>query len=239
VLMFLDVTEKEERERLRREFTANISHELKTPLTSISGFAELIAGGVADGEDARRFAANIHREAGRLITLVGDIIRLSQLDGGEFDFERDPLDLRTLSLEVTDRLASVAAARQITLSVEGGSLFIRGNYQIVSQMIYNLVENGIRYNREGGYVRICLQETQGTLNLTVADNGIGIPKEAQPRIFERFFRVDKSHSKEVGGTGLGLSIVKHAAARHGAKVSLVSEEGKGTSVTLSFPKAAT
>lgn len=239
VLMFLDVTEKEERERLRREFTANISHELKTPLTSISGFAELIANGIADEADSRRFAANIHREASRLITLVTDIIRLSQLDGGEFKFDAAPLDLYALACEAVERLENVAAAGGVTLTVEGEPTLIAGNYQIVSQMICNLAENGIRYNRAGGFVRVSVKESAEGAVLTVTDNGIGIPTEAQPRVFERFFRVDKSHSKEIGGTGLGLSIVKHGALCHGATVSLASEEGKGTEITVFFPKSAT
>lgn len=239
VLMFLDVTEKEERERLRREFTANISHELKTPLTSISGFAELIANGIADGEDSRRFAGNIHREASRLITLVADIIRLSQLDGGEFKFEEEPLDLSAIAHEVVERLENVAATGEITLTAEGETAYIAGNLQIVSQMVYSLAENGIRYNRRGGFVRVSVGKSEDSVLLTVSDNGIGIPTEAQPRVFERFFRVDKSHSKEIGGTGLGLSIVKHGALCHGATVSLASEEGKGTEITVRFPKSAT
>lgn len=239
VLMFLDVTEKEERERLRREFTANISHELKTPLTSISGFAELIANGIADGEDSRRFAGNIHREASRLITLVADIIRLSQLDGGEFKFEEAPFNLLAVAREVAERLENVAATGQVTLTAEGEDAYIAGNLQIVSQMVYNLAENAIRYNRAGGFVRIRVAKEADAVLLTVTDNGIGIPQDAQSRVFERFFRVDKSHSKEIGGTGLGLSIVKHAALCHGATLALASEEGKGTEISVRFPKSAT
>ena len=239
VLMFLDVTEKEERDRLRREFTANISHELKTPLTSISGFAELIANGIADGEDSRRFAGNIHREASRLITLVADIIRLSQLDGGEFKFEEEPLDLLAVAREVAERLENAAALGEITLTAEGENALIAGNLQIVNQMVYNLAENAIRYNRAGGFVHIKVEKTADAVLLTVTDSGIGIPQDAQPRVFERFFRVDKSHSKEIGGTGLGLSIVKHGALCHGATLSLTSEEGKGTEIAVRFPRLAT
>ena len=235
VLMLLDVTEREERERLRREFTANISHELKTPLTSISGFAELIAAGVATEEDSRRFAENIHREAGRLITLVGDIIHLSEIDGGELPFDEEPIDLAATAAEVLSRLESIAAQAEIALSFEGEHALVRGNAGLVERMIYNLVENGIHYNRTGGYVRVRVENNGDRIALFVTDNGIGIPHEAQSRVFERFFRVDKSHSKEIGGTGLGLSIVKHAAARHGATLTLTSEVGKGTTVALYFP----
>lgn len=235
VLMLLDVTEKEERERLRREFTANISHELKTPLTSISGFAELIEKGIADGEDSRRFAGNIYTEAQRLITLVGDIIRLSQLDGGEFAFDENRLDLYAIAEEVLGRLGNVAEKQGVSLRLAGEHVGVAGNLQIVSLMIYNLVENGIQYNRAGGHVEVFVARAEGGVLLRVSDSGIGIPPEAQSRVFERFFRVDKSHSKENGGTGLGLSIVKHAAARHHARLSLTSEVGKGTEVSLVFP----
>ena len=235
VIMILDVTEKEERDRLRREFTANVSHELKTPLTSISGFAELIGNGLAGEEDVRRFAGNIYREARRLITLVGDIIRLSQMDGGEVSMDEEQIDLYAVARETVERLRNVAEDRQVTLTVEGEPVYVSGNYQLISLMIYNLAENGIQYNREGGQVHVRVRRTGKGAELQVADTGIGIPKEAQSRVFERFYRVDKSHSKEIGGTGLGLSIVTHAAACHGATVTLESEEGKGTVITLIFP----
>lgn len=236
VLTALDVTESEARERLRREFTANISHEMKTPLTSISGFAELIGNGVADGEDARRFAGRIHADAQRMITLVGDIIRLSQLDGGEIPFDELPVDLAAVARDVTERLQPFAASRGVTLTLDAESAPVRGNRQTAELMLHNLVENGIHYHGERDpYVRVTVKPDARGVLLRVEDNGIGIPPEAQNRVFERFYRVDKSHSRELGGTGLGLSIVKHAAAYHGAALSLESESEKGTAVTLVFP----
>ena len=234
VIVIIDDTEKEHREGLRREFTSNISHELKTPLTSISGFAELIRDGIAQGEDAKRFAANIHKEAGRLIVLVGDIIKLSMLDGGEVDVG-DEIDLYELAGGVIERLSNVAESAGITLSLDGDAALIHGNERTVEEMIYNLVDNGIKYNREGGFVKLRVFSDFGDAVLSVSDNGIGIPADKQDRVFERFYRVDKSHSKAIGGTGLGLSIVKHAAARHGAKITLKSEEGIGTEITVRFP----
>lgn len=234
VLVILDETEKESRERLRREFTANISHELKTPLTSISGFAELIKNDMTDPENTHRFAERIYREAQRLIALVGDIIRLSQLDDGEIPYDSDPIDLLEVAEETRERLENVAAAQQITLRIIGDSITVRGNRQILSEMLYNLLDNAIKYNRPGGEAEIELSCVDGKKCVTVRDNGIGIPKEEQPRIFERFFRVDKSHSKEIGGTGLGLSIVKHGAAFHHAQITLDSAPGVGTKIVLLF-----
>lgn len=235
VLVILDETEKEERETLRREFTSNVSHELKTPLTSISGFAELIRGGMTDAEDTRHFADNIYKEAQRLIVLVGDIIKLSQLDGGEIPYDECPQDLYEIAKETEERLDMVATSHKVNLELTGEHTSIRGNRQILEEMIYNLVDNGIKYNHEGGNVRIRVAEENGRAVVSVADNGIGIPKDQQSRVFERFYRVDKSHSKEIGGTGLGLSIVKHGAAFHKATVTMNSEPGKGTEISLTFP----
>lgn len=235
VIFIIDETEKENREALRREFTSNISHELKTPLTSISGFAELVRDGVTDEDDTKRFAANIHREAQRLIVLVGDIIKLSRLDGGEIDCD-ERVDLYEIACEVTERLANVAERAGITLSVTGGEAFVNGNPDTLEEMIYNLTDNGIKYGKAGGFVKIGLSSTDTDTVLTVADNGIGIPNDKQDRVFERFYRVDKSHSKEIGGTGLGLSIVKHAAMCHKATISLESTYGEGTEITIRFPK---
>ena len=235
VIVIVDVTEKEERESLRREFTSNISHELKTPLTSISGFAEIIKSGLAAEGDAERFAEKIHKEASRLISLVGDIIRLSQLDGGEIPYDDEKVDLYEVACEVNERLESVAEKAEIEFSVVGERTLIDGNYTIVEEIIYNLCDNAIKYNRRGGYVKINVFAENEECCVSVSDNGIGIPKDKRDRVFERFYRVDKSHSKEIGGTGLGLSIVKHAAAYHKASVDLVSEEGVGTTVTVRFP----
>lgn len=237
VIVVFDVTEKEEREALRREFTSNISHELKTPLTSISGFAELIGSGMAEGEDAKRFAGNIHKEASRLITLVGDIIRLSQLDGGEIPYDEEPIDLLAVGEEVSERLSAVAEKAGITVSVSGEQVSVPGNYTAIEEIIYNLTDNAIKYNRPGGFVKISVSLSGSEGCVSVSDNGIGIPKDKQDRVFERFYRVDKSHSRAIGGTGLGLSIVKHAVAYHKAKLKLKSEEGVGTEITVSFEGA--
>lgn len=234
VIMVIDVTEREEREELRRSFTANVSHELKTPLTSISGFAELIRDGIADGDDARRFAGNIYKEASRLITLVGDIIKLNQVDGGELPFDGE-VNLSLICRQVADRLEPIAKSAGVELSVRGNSSAVMGNRQLLEEMVYNLADNAIKYNKPGGWVTVATEASRTGATLTVSDNGIGIPKGEQDRVFERFYRVDKSHSRQIGGTGLGLSIVKHIAAYHSAKISLDSEEGVGTSVSLSFP----
>lgn len=234
VIVIIDVTEKEEREALRREFTSNISHELKTPLTSISGFAEIIKSGLSDKEETEHFAANIYKEASRLVSLVGDIIRLTQLDGGEIPYDDEDVNLFEIADEVAARLENIAERKGVKLSLEGCALAVRGNYTIIEEMVYNLCDNAIKYNREGGFVRISVFEDGGEHCVRVADNGIGIPQDKQDRVFERFYRVDKSHSKEIGGTGLGLSIVKHAAAYHKAKITLESAEGEGTTVTVRF-----
>ncbi|MBQ7386728.1 MAG: histidine kinase [Clostridia bacterium] len=235
VIMIIDDTEKEERESLRREFTSNVSHELKTPLTSISGYSELISSGMADGEDARRFAKKIKRESDRLVTLVGDIIRLTQLDGGEIPYDDGVLDLSRIAAQVADRLADVAAAEEVSLKVSAERAEVLGNEKILDEMIHNLIDNAIKYNRQGGSVKIhCKPTPEGAL-LVVSDTGIGIPADMQDRVFERFYRVDKSHSRKIGGTGLGLSIVKHAAAYHKAKITLKSVQYEGTEISVLFP----
>ena len=235
VLVIIDVTEREEREALRREFTSNVSHELKTPLTSISGFAEIIRTGMAEGDEARHFADNIHKESSRLISLVGDIIKLSRLDGGEIPYDDEPVELYRTSNDVVSRLAPIAEGAEVTLNLEGEEMRIEGNSTAIEEMIYNLCDNAIKYNRRGGSVTVRVFSDGKSAVISVSDTGIGIPKDKQERVFERFYRVDKSHSKAIGGTGLGLSIVKHAAAYHGATIELDSTEGVGTTVTFKFP----
>ena len=234
VIIIFDETEKAKREELRREFSANVSHELKTPLTSIMGYAELIGNGIADGADARSFAEDIHSEATRLLALVGDIIRLNQVDGGEIPYD-GKIEIMSILNSVKTRLHPIAQSKNISIGLEGEEAHIMGNYQIFEELIYNLVDNGITYGKEGGFVNVLMKKQDGSLTVTVSDNGIGIPKGQQERVFERFYRVDKSHSKSIGGTGLGLSIVKHAVAYHRGTLKLESELGKGTSVELNFP----
>ena len=236
-LLLFDITERENAEQLRREFTANVSHELKTPLHSISGCAELMKNGLVKPEDTARFAGQIYSEAQRLINLVEDIIRLSRLDEGAEDMQRERIDLYALSGSVIDSLENEARENNISMALCGGPAFIWGVRQLVGGMIYNLCENAIKYNKENGSVKLTVSNEGEFSVLNVSDTGIGIPPEHQSRVFERFYRVDKSHSKEVGGTGLGLSIVKHSAMVHNAKIDLQSTPGKGTSVTVRFPKA--
>ena len=233
VLIVLDVTEKERREALRREFTANVSHELKTPLTAILGTAEILENGMVKPEDIPHFAGNIRREAQRLIGLVNDIIKLSRLDEGDTAAPWEMVDLRTMAEEVLRQLAPATEKQQVTMTVEGSVGPVRGVPQIIEEIIYNLCDNAIAYNKPGGSVRVTLTSTPEGERVTVADTGIGIPPELRERVFERFYRVDKSHSG--GGTGLGLSIVKHGAAYLGACIELDSELGKGSIFTLTFP----
>lgn len=235
VIVILDVTESEKRDTLRREFTANVSHELKTPLTSISGFAELMKEGDVSEEHVIDFSESIYDEAQRLITLVNDIIKLSELDEQSISFESEPVDLYELSREVIDRLENEAAKKSIALHLIGGSARIRGVRKILEEMLYNLCDNAIKYNNEGGTVDIIVNQTEDGVNVIVRDTGIGIPAAHQNRVFERFYRVDKSHSKKVGGTGLGLAIVKHGAMYHHAKISMESTVDVGTEVMLDFP----
>ena len=228
--------EKEAVAAMRREFSANVSHELKTPLTSISGYAEIMKGGLVRPEDMQHFSEKIYQEASRLITLVEDIIKLSRLDEGRVELEKEEVDLYELSREIISRLAPQAAKNRVRLELTGESVKYTGIRQILDEMIYNITENAIKYNRDGGSVSVWVGNTLDGPKISVSDTGIGIPEEHQERIFERFYRVDKSHSKERGGTGLGLSIVKHGAILHGAKVTVNSEPGKGTKIEIRFPK---
>lgn len=233
-VLLMDVTEREQREKLRQEFSANVSHELKTPLTSITGFAELMKEGMVTGEKVKEFAGDIYREARRLIDLVNDIIRLSRLDENSKLFESEQVDLYDLCDEIIANLQNVAERQNVTFSLSGEHVTISGVWQILNEMVYNLCDNAIKYNRPGGTVDVSVRRDGGSVRLTVRDTGIGIPYADQPRVFERFYRVDKSHSKEVGGTGLGLSIVKHGAQYHNARLELESEPGKGTSISIVF-----
>ena len=234
VVLFMDVTEREQRERLRREFSANVSHELKTPLTSISGFAELMKEGLVPPEKIPEFSGDIYKESLRLIGLVNDIIQLSRLDENSTQFQRAPVDLYDLCAQSIERLSTVAARQSVTLALTGEHVEIMGVEQLLKEMIYNLLDNAIKYNVPGGSVTASVRKSAGRTILSVSDTGIGIPYAHQPRVFERFYRVDKSHSKEVGGTGLGLSIVRHAAQYHGARLELKSQPGKGTTITVTF-----
>ncbi|MGN0165386.1 MAG: ATP-binding protein [Lachnospiraceae bacterium] len=236
VLLLFDVTEKENAEAMRREFTANVSHELKTPLHSISGYAELMCNGLVKAGDVGTFAAKIYNEAQRMICLVEDIIRLSRLDEGAENMKREQIELLELAESTKISLEEEARSANIDITISGTPVVITGIRQLVSGIIYNLCDNAIKYNREGGkvFLDVCSEENMAVL--TVKDTGIGISPEHQNRIFERFYRVDKSHSKEVGGTGLGLSIVKHAARIHNAKIELNSTVGVGTTIKVFFPK---
>ena len=235
VLVLLDVTEREQGERMRREFTANVSHELKTPLTAISGMAEIMKGGLVRTEDMPGFAADIYRESQHLIALVEDIIHLSRLDEGGPALEQKPIDLLDVAQTVASRLQPMAAKQQVTLSVSGTGGVIRGIPHVLDEMVYNLCDNAIKYNQLQGRVELQVEREEHGVVLRVRDTGIGIPLQDQERVFERFYRVDKSHSREIGGTGLGLSIVKHGALLHDAEIKLDSEPGKGTTVELRFP----
>lgn len=235
VVLTLDVTEREQREKLRREFSANVSHELKTPLTSISGFAELMSRGLVPPDKVREFSLDIQKECTRLTNLVEDIIDLSRLEEGGGDMTWEDIDLYTLCDDVLQSLEPVAKRQTVTLRLAGESLQVRGVYQVLREMIYNLCDNAIKYNRSGGSVTVTVARSAGRASVTVADTGIGIPYEDQSRVFERFYRVDKSHSRAIGGTGLGLSIVKHAAALHGAEIKLQSQPEDGTVITVLFP----
>lgn len=235
VVLTLDVTEREQREKLRREFSANVSHELKTPLTSISGFAELMSQGLVPPDKVREFSLDIQKECTRLTNLVEDIIDLSRLEEGGGDMTWEDIDLYTLCDDVLQSLEPVAKRQAVTLRLAGESLQVRGVYQVLREMIYNLCDNAIKYNRSGGSVTVTVARSAGRASVAVADTGIGIPYEDQSRVFERFYRVDKSHSRAIGGTGLGLSIVKHAAALHGAEIKLQSQPEDGTVITVLFP----
>lgn len=236
VILAFDITEQEFAERNRREFTANVSHELKTPLQGIIGSAELIENGMVRPDDLPRFVGHIHAEAARLVTLIDDIIRLSQLDeGGELPTE--PVDLLAVSQEAAENLHDAAAARDVTVSVTGQPSVIPGVRRLLYEVVYNLCDNAIKYNRGGGRVDITVAHDADGSSVTVADTGIGIAPEHQSRVFERFYRVDKSHSKASGGTGLGLSIVKHAVQYHHGRIELESTPGMGTTIRVVFPNA--
>ena len=219
---------------MRKEFSANVSHELKTPLTSISGYAEIMKNGLVRPEDMKGFAERIYNEASRLITLVEDIIKLSKLDEGEIEIEKEDVDLYDLTREIVSRLAPQAEKRAVHVEVTGENVICHGVRQILDEMIYNICENAIKYNRRGGSVSVWVGATLKGKKIIVTDTGIGIPEDQQERIFERFYRVDKSHSKETGGTGLGLSIVKHGASLHNAQIHVESKVGKGTKMELTF-----
>ncbi len=234
VLFLVDITETESAEQMRREFSANVSHELKTPLTSIMGAAEIIENGIAKKEDIPHFAGQIHSEASRLLTLIQDIIRISRLDENDVTPEFEQVGLEQVCRTVAAELACKADDRGVTVNIEGGNVTVNGVRSILHEMIYNLCDNAIAYNKKGGSVNMILSEDNGEKVLSVEDTGIGIAPEHQARVFERFYRVDKSRSKETGGTGLGLSIVKHGAILHNATVSLESEPGKGTKITVRF-----
>ncbi len=236
VVVILDITEREKRDMLRREFTANVSHELKTPLTSISGFAELMKAGDVLENDVTDFSKSIYDEAQRLITLVNDIIKISELDGQSIPYEKETVDLYELSKEVIGRLEKEADKKNITFHLIGGRAEIIGVHKILEEMLYNLCDNAIKYNKENGTVDVLVNQTGDGVNVIVRDTGIGIPISHQDRVFERFYRVDKSRSKKVGGTGLGLAIVKHGALYHHAKLSLKSTVDVGTVVTIAFSK---
>ena len=234
VLLVFDVTERAFAERNRREFTANVSHELKTPLQGIIGSAELLENGMVKQEDVPRFVGHIRAEAQRLVTLIGDIIRLSQLDEGE-PMPTEPVELLAVAREAAENLRSAAEARNVTVEVTGTPATVSGVRRLLYEIVLNLCDNAIKYNTEGGRVEVEVVQDGGTAAVTVRDTGIGIPPEHQSRVFERFYRVDKSHSKASGGTGLGLSIVKHAVQYHHGTIQLKSEVGKGTEIRVTFP----
>ncbi len=220
--------------RMRQDFTANVSHELKTPLTAVSGYAELMENGIVSGEEVKRVSAEIHKNANRLLALINDIIRLSQLDSMDPDLNFESLDLYEIALACVENLNLQAERHAVSLKLQGGSAIIRGNREMIFELITNLCDNAIRYNNRGGQVIVDVTGKEQKSILTVEDTGIGIPKEHQDRIFERFYRVDKSRSKQTGGTGLGLAIVKHIVELHGAALELNSEVGKGTRIQVTF-----
>lgn len=229
--------EHEAQDKMRREFTANVSHELKTPLTSISGFAEIIQNGLVKQEDISRFAGNIYDETQRLITLVGDIMKLSQLDEDAVPAQKEQIDLYESCSAVISQLKSTADKRGVKFTLEGEHVCIIGVEQIIDEIIYNLCDNAIKYNKENGWITVRVYGSENGNVLSVSDTGIGIPPEDTEHIFQRFYRVNKSHSKEIGGTGLGLSIVKHGAAYHNADIKVESTLGVGTRISVTFPQA--
>ena len=223
--------------KMRQEFTANVSHELKTPLTAISGYSELIQNGMTNEEETIRFAGEIHKSAKRLLTLINDTIRLSQVDTSEQKVIYEAIDLYKIAEDCVNMLKFSAENHGITISIHGTNAYLEGNKEMLEEVVYNLCDNAIRYNNEGGKVDVTVKPVKGKIYLCVEDNGIGISKEHQERIFERFYRVDKSRSKSTGGTGLGLAIVKHIIQQHGAHMELTSEKGKGTKIEIEFSKS--
>lgn len=236
VILLVDVTEKLERENLRREFSANVSHELKTPLTSISGFAEIIQGGFVKDEDIPKFAGRIYKESQRLLQLVEDVIQISQLDEEKTPYIWEPVDVYQVCKNAFDSLKEKAYKMNVHLYICGESMKMEAIRTLLEEAVYNVCDNAIKYNRNDGSVSIFLEQTAQEVQIVVKDTGIGIPREDQDRVFERFYRVDKSHSKEIGGTGLGLSIVKHAVSTLDGSVGLRSEVGSGTEICMKFPK---
>ncbi len=222
--------------RMRQDFTANVSHELKTPLTSISGYSELIENGMATDDDIRRFAKEIHKNSSRLLTLINDIIRLSELDATDVSHTFEPINLYSIAETCVNMLQINAEKHQVTLTFEGEPAEVMSTKEMMEELVYNLCDNAIRYNNENGTVHVSLKEEEDKVVLSVKDTGIGIPKDHQERVFERFYRVDKSRSKSTGGTGLGLAIVKHIVVQSNAEIELYSEKGIGTEIKIIFPK---
>lgn len=236
VMIILDITEKEAREELRREFTSNVSHELKTPLTTIYGISDMLVGGIVKPEDIPGFAKNIRDEAGRMITLIQDILKLSQLDENTFSDQRERVDLYELAQSAAERLRPQADEKHVTISVTGERSEFTGIATVLEEMIYNLLDNAVKYNKQGGRADVDVRSSGGDIVVTVSDTGIGVPADSIDRIFERFYRADKSHSRKIGGTGLGLSIVKHGVSLHGGLITVKSSEGSGTTFTMALPK---
>ena len=235
VILLVDVTEKVEREQLRREFSANVSHELKTPLTSISGFAEIMQDGFVKDEDVKVFAGRIYKEAQRLIRLVGDVIRISRLDEGGLPYQWEELDLYSMVHDIFSTLHEAARKQEVHMYMEGGSTMLDTVPTIMEEVLYNVCDNAIKYNHRGGEAFVQLKDEGDVVRINVRDTGIGIPKEDQERIFERFYRVDKSHSREIGGTGLGLAITKNAVLMHRGSITVSSLEGEGTTFLVKIP----
>ena len=236
VMIILDITEKEAREELRREFTSNVSHELKTPLTTIYGISDMLVGGIVKPEDIPGFAKNIRDEAGRMITLIQDILKLSQLDENTFSDQRERVDLYELAQSAAERLRPQADEKHVTISVTGERSEFTGIATVLEEMIYNLLDNAVKYNKQGGRADVDGRSSGDDIVVTVSDTGIGVPADSIDRIFERFYRADKSHSRKIGGTGLGLSIVKHGVSLHGGSITVKSSEGSGTTFTMALPK---
>ena len=236
VMIILDITEKEAREELRREFTSNVSHELKTPLTTIYGISDMLVGGIVKPEDIPGFAKNILDEAGRMITLIQDILKLSQLDENTFSDQRERVDLYELAQSAAERLRPQADEKHVTISVTGERSEFTGIATVLEEMIYNLLDNAVKYNKQGGRADVDVRSSGDDIVVTVSDTGIGVPADSIDRIFERFYRADKSHSRKIGGTGLGLSIVKHGVSLHGGSITVKSSEGSGTTFTMALPK---